>query len=400
MQAPERRNIKGKGSLYQDKNGYYLYALMHEGKRIVRSLKTKDPEEAEKNVIKVMREFGARIESGELAPPAVKNFTVGQLLQRYLEYMHDNGKKSADMVRLTIGVIERDRAFLPGRKVANLQTADFEDHRKREVARGVAQRTINYRFALIRAALNLEAKRTPSCVGKVPYIPFVAENNARSGFLEYADHQALLAELPRSLKALFAVAFHSGCRMGELLNMRWSDIDWKNRVIRLPVTKNGRKRNLPFWGSIEDHLKVQKQYRDENHPESEFLFFWMEEDMEIDHGGTRSVPGAPIKDFRWSWSHAVKRAHAANKNVKADLLFHDLRRSAVRIMIQEAGIPEAQAMLISGHETQSMLTRYNIVSLKNVQDAGAKLDAWIKGAVTSKPLLVTGRARQKATQPK
>ena len=33
-------------------------------------------------------------------------------------------------------------------------------------------------------------------------------------------------------------------------------------------------------------------------------------------------------------------------------------------------------MLISGHETRSMLERYNIVSLKNVQDAGAKLDEW------------------------
>jgi hypothetical protein len=47
-------------------------------------------------------------------------------------------------------------------------------------------------------------------------------------------------------------------------------------------------------------------------------------------------------------------------------------------MVQEAGIPESQAMLISGHKTRAMLERYNIVSLKNVQDAGAKLDAWSK----------------------
>jgi hypothetical protein len=53
-------------------------------------------------------------------------------------------------------------------------------------------------------------------------------------------------------------------------------------------------------------------------------------------------------------------------------------------MIQDAGIPEAQAMLISGHETRTMLERYNIVSLKNVQDAGAKLDAWSRNRATSK----------------
>ena len=52
------------------------------------------------------------------------------------------------------------------------------------------------------------------------------------------------------------------------------------------------------------------------------------------------------------------------------------RGAAVRVMVQDAGIPESQAMLISGHETRSMLERCNIVSLENLQDAGAKLDAW------------------------
>jgi integrase len=367
---------KGEGSLYQHTDGRWMYSIMQNGKRLTKSLGTRDEKEAQKEYLKVRNQFGGMIANGELEPTSVKNFTVGELLQRYLEYMRENGRKSADMVRLTIGVIERDRAFLATRKVNTITTADFKDYRQREVARGVAQRTINYRFALIRAAFNLELKQTPANVTKCPYIPMVTENNAREGFLEYADYRSLLAELPASLKALFVVAFHSGCRLGELLNMQWSDVDWRNRVIRLPITKSGKKRNLPFWGGIETHLTAQKAYRDQNHPECMALFFWMEEDMEIDHGGTRSEPGAPIKDFRWSWCHAVKRTHRANKNVKEDLLFHDLRRSAVRIMIQEAGIPEAQAMLISGHETQSMLSRYNIVSLKNVQDAGAKLDAW------------------------
>jgi integrase len=388
MQATEPRSsnrAKGEGSIYQKSDtGIWMYSIMHEGKRLTKSLGTRDYDEAQAEYQKARNRFGGMIDRGEVEPSSVKNFTVGQLLQRYLEYMQENGRKSADMVCLTIGVIERDRAFLPNRRVAVLTTEDFKDHRKREVARGISQRTINYRFAIIRAAFNLEKKQTPSNVGKAPYIPFVTENNAREGFLEYDDHTSLLAELPRSLKALFVVAFHSGCRAGELLNMRWADVDWRNKIVRLPKTKNGRKRNLPFWGSVEEHLKAQKAYRDENHPDSEFLFFWMEEDMEIDHGGTRSVPGAPIKDFRWSWSHAVTRAHEANANVIEGLLFHDLRRSAVRVMIQEAGIPESQAMLISGHETRSMIERYNIVSLKNVQDAGAKLDAWSKARSGSK----------------
>lgn len=63
------------------------------------------------------------------------------------------------------------------------------------------------------------------------------------------------------------MAFHSGGRAGELLNMRWADVDWKNRIARLPDSKNGKQRNLPFWGGIESHLKAQKKYRDAYHPD-------------------------------------------------------------------------------------------------------------------------------------
>jgi hypothetical protein len=51
-------------------------------------------------------------------------------------------------------------------------------------------------------------------------------------------------------------------------------------------------------------------------------------------------------------------------------------------MVREAGIPEARAMLISGHKNRAMLQRYIIVSLKNIQDAGARLDAWSKAKQT------------------
>jgi integrase len=387
----QSNRTKGEGSIYADtKTGIWMYSIMHEGKRLTKSLSTRDEKEARRKYIGVAREFGGQIERGELEPTSVKNFTIGELLSRYITYMDDNGRKSAEMVRLTVGVIERDATFLPGRKAALLTTTDFETYRKRHAAKGVSQRTINYRFALIRAAFNLETKRTPSCVAKdkVPYIPFVSVDNVREGFLEYDDHFALLAELPPSLKALFVIAFHSGCRLGEVLNMRWADVDFKNRIIRLPKTKNGKKRNLPFWGSIEAHLKAQKERRDAHHEACEHVFFWMVEDCILSpkNGGVRVAPGAPIQDFRATWANAVKRAHKTNANVKEGLLFHDLRRSGVRVMIQDAGIPEAQAMLISGHETRTMLERYNIVSLKNVQDAGAKLDAWSRTREqTSKP---------------
>jgi len=380
MQSNEVRSnrAKGEGSIYQHTDGRWMYSIMHQGKRLTKSLKTRDYDEALKNYQKVRNQFMGRIDRGDLETSSVNNLTIGELLSDYLKYIRDNGKKSAYVIEKVIGKIQRGREFQPHRRVATLTTQDFKNYRDREVGAGVAHSTINFRFTLIRAAMNLETKQTPSRVGKVPYIPSVNEDNVREGFLEYDDHTSVLDALPRSLKALFVIALHSGCRKGEVLNMKWADIDWRNRVIRLPKTKNGEKRNLPFWGGIESHLRAQKSYRDEHHPECEHLFFWMSEDVQINRGGVRNVPGAPILDFRESWSNAVAIANEANPRVSMDLLFHDLRRSGVRVMVQEAGIPESQAMLISGHKTRAMLERYNIVSLKNVQDAGAKLDAWSK----------------------
>jgi integrase len=77
--------------------------------------------------------------------------------------------------------------------------------------------------------------------------------------------------------------------------------------------------------------------------------------------------GRPIKDFKASWKKACESAGVPN------MLFHDLRRTAVRNLIR-ADVPQTVAKRISGHESDSVFERYNITSSAGIQKALGKVD--------------------------
>ena len=71
------------------------------------------------------------------------------------------------------------------------------------------------------------------------------------------------------------------------------------------------------------------------------------------------------------WKEACERAGLPG------LLFHDLRRSAVRNMTR-AGVPRSIAMEVIGHKTESMFRRYDIVSDGDLDIVGEKMDQYLK----------------------
>ena len=81
--------------------------------------------------------------------------------------------------------------------------------------------------------------------------------------------------------------------------------------------------------------------------------------------------GKPIGDHIRGWRDACERAGVP------DLLFHDLRRSAVRNM-ERAGIPRHVGMQISGHRTEAVYKRYDIVVEADLGSAGEKLEQYFK----------------------
>jgi integrase len=77
----------------------------------------------------------------------------------------------------------------------------------------------------------------------------------------------------------------------------------------------------------------------------------------------------PIQRFDKAWRSTCKNVGLEG------LLFHDLRRSAVRNIVR-SGVPERVAMAIRGHKTRSVFERYKIVSEGDLTKAAEALDKY------------------------
>jgi integrase len=82
-----------------------------------------------------------------------------------------------------------------------------------------------------------------------------------------------------------------------------------------------------------------------------------------------------VRDFRGAWEVLTEAAGVPG------LLFHDLRRSAVRNMVRR-GVPQRTARTISGHKTDSVFARYNIISEADIRDAAIKIEEGAKAALS------------------
>jgi integrase len=223
-------------------------------------------------------------------------------------------------------------------------------------AAGAADATINRELGIVRRGLQLGYEADPPLVQRIPIIHRLEEDNVRQGFLEPDQYEKLLGELPANLKALFVCGYHTGARKNELRQIQWPQVDFEAGLIRLSAgqTKNKRARTLPIYGDMRRWLEHQRK----TCPAGCLWVF---------HG----AHGCPVDNHLNGWAEACKRAGVPG------LLFHDLRRSAVRNM-KRAGIQDVEAMRISGHRTRAVFDRYNIVDEADLQVAAEKLEQYAK----------------------
>jgi integrase len=284
---------------------------------------------------------------------SAKKTTCGDLLDGLKADYELRGKDSAQ----NLSYIELTREYWGGKLAVGVKAEQIDAYIQKKLAEEYRPASINRRLQVLSQAFGLAVRR--GTLARAPYICHLSEKgNERQGFFSEQEIMDVLAALPDDgLRDFAEWASETGQRKGEIEQLTWNMVEGDELRIPTPVCKNGRGRVLPIGPELRVILDRRKKARrvvslDKTEQLSELIF----------HRGD----ARPVGDFKKSWRTATKTAKCAGR------LFHDFRRTAARRFIA-AGINQNTAKAVTGHLTDSMFSRYQIISSADMLAAQTKV---------------------------
>ena len=310
----------------------------------------------EKDAWKLLKRRWKEIGRGQPVGPQLERTTFDDLRDGIYADYKANERRSFERLETSFKQLSKFFGWYKAIDITFDQLNQYIAQRREEQAKPA---TIQNELAALKRAFKLGHQ-----AGKAisPPFPSITVNNARKGFFERDQFEAVLKWLASYLHALFIVAYHTGWRTrSELLPMTWAQVDFQAGIMRLEpgTTKNDKGREFPFHvlPELADALKNQ----------------W-DETKKLEQSTGRIIPwvfhreGNPIKEFKNAWHSACEKAGCPG------LIPHDFRRTAVR-NLERAGVSRSVAMKLTGHQTEAVYSRYAIVDEKDLAEGVKKLAA-------------------------
>jgi integrase len=275
-----------------------------------------------------------------LAAPEIKRQTVyawkvqivkGKLLPLYGDRL---------ITTITPGMIEEYRAVRrkePGYKGVSVRTS-----------------TINRDLALLKHLFSYALKENWLERNPMRHVKLEKENNARDRVLLPEEFERLQLHSSPHLQTINAMAYHTGMRRGEILNLTWDRTDLRAGLVRLKAedTKTDEARSIPLTSDLTARLKDLYKIRYLNQPHV-FL-----------------VKGKSVHSVKTAFQAACRRAGIEGFH------FHDFRHTAVTNM-RRAGIDHLTIMRITGHKTLEVFKRYNSFHESDLKEAACRFNTYL-----------------------
>ncbi len=259
-----------------------------------------------------------------------------------------------------VGQVEILKRHFAGKYLHEITPVMIERFKAERLKEKVCPATANRALTCLKAIFNKAIKwKEFDGTNPVNDVNFFKEENHKIRFLDKEEIVKLIQSAPDEIKPLIIIAICTGMRRGELLNLKWQDIDFKQGIIHLLVTKSGKKREVPMNEQARQALmSIRKQ------PDCPYVFI--------------NRNGDPWRDVRRRFMAALKAA-----GIK-DFRFHDLRHTcATQLNIQGTDLITIKEIL--GHSDIKTTMIYAHTSKKLQVNAVKSLDAILTCEPTSNP---------------
>ncbi|MBI3024970.1 MAG: tyrosine-type recombinase/integrase [Candidatus Tectomicrobia bacterium] len=201
-----------------------------------------------------------------------------------------------------------------------------------EKAKGLSTASINRLIALLSKMFNDAVRWGYLAESPVKHIQKLHEEPQGFTFLESNEVTKLL-EHAGLLYGLILGGLMTGMRMGELLGLKWSQVNLKRGTIVLYRTKSKKPRIVPVHPDLGGYLEQAHKST-----KGDFVF--------------AQPTGEPWKDVHRAWHSALKRA-----GIKRKVRFHDLRHTFASHFMMSGG-NSLHLQKILGHSDLKLTLRY------------------------------------------
>lgn len=253
-------------------------------------------------------------------------------------------------------VFPRLKDRFSGKRIGDITAADIQAFYN-ETATSTSVATANRYLTVLRSLFN-KARAWGDLHGENPCsgVKKGRETNHRLRYLSEGEIERLLTVASPRLYPILVCALMTGMRRGEILSLRWENVDLQKGVLYVLKTKSGKSRNIPLAERLRKVL--------------------------IDSGPLPSglVFDMPVIALRREFAAALKAASISH------FRFHDLRHTfASHFIMRTSDLPALQMLL--GHSSPVMSQRYAHLSSSHLYRGLQALEAGMPDA-THKPVPV------------
>lgn len=291
--------------------------------------------------------------------PTLFNFLQNRYKQHYLTH-HPKEMEKADRKRRSryadvnegLDYVGGLNNFAALREFDNVQLDHFDwDMLDRWIARRlktVSGATVRRNVGALRTALNKAVEW--KLIGHNPLYrkKFVERGDEpRTRYLSLAEEKELRKQLAHSEKyfqQMVLLALNTGMRRGELLKLRWGDVDLERGVltVRADIAKSKKARHIPLNREARSVIESIPQ---------------LDKDRCV-----ILYRGGQVNNITGAWRKLAERAGLE------DVTFHDLRHTFASKLVQK-GIPLYTVQQLLGHSDPKLTARYSHLAADHLRDA-------------------------------